>query len=293
MAQIRRQLRKFIDEKLKSNDLIAIVRTSRARRERPQFTNDRNRINQAWEQLDWNPCSRVGVKPIPRIGNDATVGCGGISSFDESISSIRAIVNALGQVAGRKSMIIFSNDTPLREDEKLAKGSSSVLSAAGDSTSDDSRNYNTRLNRLAEMAIRYSIVIYGVDASGLQATQTTAADATVAPMTSGSVGNRLYTAELRGRAKLIQSRRDGANAMAKATGGFVVQDQNDFQLDKILDEQGGYYLIGYRPSTETFNKQFHKLKARVKTGGFEVRTRSGFFGISEEEAKKLKESSKP
>ena len=145
---------------------------------------------------------------------------------------------------------------------------------------------------LAEMAIRSSVVIYGIDASGLQATHTTAADSTIRPMSAGAEGDRLYTQELRSRAKLIQKRRDGANVIAKATGGFVVHDQNDFQLDRILEEQGGYYLIGYRPSTETFNKQFHKLKARVKKGGFEVRTRSGFFGISEEEAKQLKKTPK-
>jgi hypothetical protein len=45
-------------------------------------------------------------------------------------------------------------------------------------------------------------------------------------------------------------------------------------------------------SAETFNKQFHKIKARVKKGGFDVRTRSGFFGMSEEEAKRLKETPK-
>ena len=82
---------------------------------------------------------------------------------------------------------------------------------------------------------------------------------------------------MRDRAKLIQSRREGADLLAKETGGFLVHDQNDFQFDKILDEQGGYYLIGYRPGTETFNKQFHKLKARVKKSGVEVRTRSGFL----------------
>jgi hypothetical protein len=109
---------------------------------------------------------------------------------------------------------------------------------------------------------------------------------------SGSEGNRLFVKELRDRSNLIQSRRDGAYMIAKETGGFLVHDQNEFQLDKILDEQGGYYLIGYRPSTETFNKKFRKLKARVKKAGFEVRTRSGFFGISEEEAKRLKETSK-
>lgn len=292
MADVRRQLRKFIDEQLKPNDLIAIVRTSRARRELPQFTNDRNRINQAWEQVKWNQCSRLGVKPMPRIGDNASVGCGtGIASFNESISSLRAIVTALGQVPGRKSMIIFSDDTPLREDEKLARGSSSVLQG-NDSTMKDSHNHNGRLKRLAEMAIRSSVVIYGVDASGLQAIGITGADETPRPMVSGSEGNRLFVQQLRDRSKLLQSRRDGADLIAKETGGFLVHDQNEFQLDKILDEQGGYYLIGYRPSTETFNKQFHKLKARVKKGGFEVRTRSGFFGMSEEEAKQLKETSK-
>jgi VWFA-related protein len=291
MADVRRQLRKFIDEQLNPNDLIAIIRTSRARRELPHFTNDRSRINQAWEQVKWNQCSRVGVKPMPRIGDNASVGCGtSVATFNESISSLRAIVTALGQVPGRKSMIIFSDDTPLREDEKLARGSSSVLQA--NSTLKDSHNHNSRLKRLAEMAIRLSVVIYAVDTSGLQVIGITGADATPRPMVSGSEGNRLFVKQLSDRSRLIQSRRDGAIMITKETGGFLVHDQNDFQLDKILDEQGGYYLIGYRPSTETFNKQFHKLKARVKKDGFEVRTRSGFFGMSEEEAKQLKETSK-
>jgi VWFA-related protein len=138
------------------------------------------------------------------------------------------------------------------------------------------------------LAIRSSVVINGVDAGGLEVTSMTAADATVRPRVSGSEGNALFVKQLRDQSKLIQMRRDGANMLAKETGGFLVHDQNDFQLDKIVDEQDGYYLIGYRPSTETFDKQFHKLKARVKKDGLEVRTRSGFFGISEEERKQLK-----
>jgi VWFA-related protein len=214
----------------------------------------------------------------------------GVGSFDESISSIRAIVAALGQVPGRKSMVIFSNDTPLREDEKLAYGSSSVITAGpDDSTSDDSRNYNARLKRLSEMAIRSSVVIYGIDAAGLQATQLTAADMTP-PRISSSEGNRSFTKQLGDRSKRIQAQREGADALAKATGGFLVKDQNDFQFDKILEDQSGYYVIGYRPGTETFNKQFHKIRARVKQAGYEVRTRSGFFGMSEEDATRLKKT---
>ena len=227
---VRRQLRKFIDEQLKPNDLIAIIRTSRARRELPQFTNDKNRINQAWEQVKWNQCSRVGVKLMPRVGDNASVGCGtGIASFTESINSLRAIVTALGQAPGRKSMIIFSADTPLREDEKLARGSSSVLQG-NDSTKDDSNSYNGRLKRLAELAIRSSVVIYGVDASGLQVTSMTGADATPRPMISGSQGNGLFVKQLRDRSKLLQSPRDGADLIAKETGGFLVHDQNGFSI---------------------------------------------------------------
>jgi VWFA-related protein len=289
IAAVRRQLRKFIDEKLTPNDLIAIVLTSRVRRESPHLTNDKGRINQAWEQVKFNQCSRVGMKPMPQVGAEPA-GCGmSVASFDDSISSLRAVVTALGQVPGRKSMIVFSNDTPLREEEKLARGSSSVITAGpDDSTSDDSRNYNARLRRLSEMAIRSSVVIYGIDAGGLQTTSLTAGDMTP-PRAAGSEANRLFVTQLGNRSKMIQSRREGADKLAKATGGFLVKDQNDFQFDKILEDQSGYYLIGYRPSTETFKKSFHKIRARVKLSGHEVRTRSGFFGVSEEEAKRLKE----
>ena len=289
MADVKRQMRKFIDERLNPNDLIAIVLTSRARRELLQFTNDRTRIDHAWKQLEWNWCSRVGVKTMPRVGSDAAVGCGsGAGQFDDSIRSLRSIVTALGQIPGRKSMIIFSNDMPLRESEKIVRGGS-VLEA-DDAKTKEAESYHGALRRLAELAIRSSVVIYGVDAGGLQVTTMTGADATLRPMVAGSEGNALYVAELRGRSRLIQMRRDGANMLAKETGGFLIQDQNDFQFDKIVEDQSGYYLIGYRPGTETFNKRFHKIRARVKKSGYEVRTRSGFFGVSEEEVKRLKKT---
>ena len=288
MADVQRQLRKLIDKQMHPNDLIAIIRTSRARRELPRFTNDRDLINQAVEDLTWNQCSRVGAKTMPRAGSNVTVGCG-TASFEESISSMRVILSALGRVPGRKSMIIFSDDMPLREQEKLVR-SDTVLNP--DSKSDEAKSYNSRLRRLAELAIRSSVVIYGVDAGGLQVTSMTAADATLRPKVAGSEGNALFVKQLRDHSQLIQMRQDGANMIAKETGGFLVHDQNEFQLDKILDDQDGYYLIGYRPSTETFDKKFHKFKARVKKGGFEVRTRSGFFGMTEEDAKRMKPTAK-
>jgi hypothetical protein len=79
--------------------------------------------------------------------------------------------------------------------------------------------------------------------------------------------------------------REGSNLIAKETGGFLVRNSNDFGLKKIADDQKGYYLIGYRPTSETFNRKFHHIKVTVKRRGLEVRSRNGFFGVHEESTK--------
>jgi hypothetical protein len=78
--------------------------------------------------------------------------------------------------------------------------------------------------------------------------------------------------------------RRNTNAMevlAKETGGFIVRNKNEFGLDKIFEDQDGYYLIGYRPESTTFDRRFHTIQVRVKRGGFTVRTRAGFYGVEE------------
>jgi hypothetical protein len=68
----------------------------------------------------------------------------------------------------------------------------------------------------------------------------------------------------------------------------MLQGTNDIAsgLRRVMEDQKGYYLLGYRPDGDTFDREFHHLKVRVKRKGLTVRTRSGFFGISEDEARK-------
>jgi hypothetical protein len=103
----------------------------------------------------------------------------------------------------------------------------------------------------AELAIRGSIVIYAVDARGLQTTGLTPADSVTA------------TATLQGRVDALRSlrtneayqSRQGADLIAKQTGGFLIKNSNDFGLQKIMTDQEGYYLIGFRPGEETFDSK--------------------------------------
>jgi VWFA-related protein len=81
--------------------------------------------------------------------------------------------------------------------------------------------------------------------------------------------------------------------LADRTGGLTVLNRNDLVggLGEILNDQRGYYLIGYEPSAATFDKdsgkpRFHKVKVGVSRPGLKVRSRAGFYGISDAEVAK-------
>ena len=296
MGSVRKQLRKFIDQQLAPNDLVAIIRTGGAMGALQQFTNDRRLIDRALSQVRWNLCSRVGIDVLPKIvvretgePRQITGPCGLTSSWSivQTMRALRFIVESMGELPGRKSLVIFSDSLP-REEQDFTQGLGIVQEQVGvpSTISPDNRSFLSLLQRIAERAIRSSVVIYAVDAGGLPFTGLTAAD-NLSNVSSPVFNNRVNNV-LSSRSQMIQQRREGAELIAKETGGFLVRNSNDFELDRILEDQSGYYLIGYRPTDETFNRKFHHIKARVKKSGLTLRTRYGFFGISEDEVANAK-----
>jgi VWFA-related protein len=287
MGSVRKQLRKFIDQQLSPDDLVAIIRTGGTLGALQQFTNDRRMIDRALSQVKWNICSRVGISVLPAIGSEQNPGCGmSFSSIINTLRALRFVVEAMGEIPGRKSMVVFSDSLP-REEQDFTRGlNRSEDASGGPALMPDNRDLRFLLQRVAEKAIRSSVVIYAVDAGGLQTTGITAADdfsSVSARQMTQTINNTISS-----RSRLIQLRREGAELIAKETGGFLVRNSNDFQLDRILEDQSGYYLIGYRPTDETFNRKFHHIKAKVKKSGMTLRTRYGFLGVSEEEVDRSK-----
>jgi VWFA-related protein len=303
MMQVRRQLRKFVAEQLQPNDLVAIIRTGGEMGALQQFTNDKRLLSRAADQLRWNICNRVGLsvlRPVGGISSGPNV-CG-FRSIDKTLKSLRFIVDAMGYLPGRKSLVFLSDSLPREDQDELLAELQSMRGAGtlqqversvrggitqvevNRSTQDlnttrgsDSINYADALQKIAEKAIRSSVVIYSVDTQGLQVTGLTAADS--------FHGNGPQLQELiSSRSWLLRSRREGGELIAEQTGGFQVRNSNSYRFDRILEDQAGHYLIGYRPTEETFNRRFHHIKAKVKRSGMSVRSRFGFFGVTEEEA---------
>lgn len=285
MSEARRQVRKFIAEELQPDDLVAIIRTGGEMGALQQFTNDRRLLNRAIDLLRWNACSRGGVTVLPGAEDMSIGGCGGMTVLS-TMKALRFILDSMGQLPGRKSMILLSDDIPLRAREPGSEGAESVLVGG------NVRNYGDWLQRLTETAIRSSVVIYSVDTQGLQVTGIRASDAITnrtIVANGGGVGGIPERSAMLGslsasRSRILEERREGGMQIAQRTGGFQVRNSNGFQLDRILEDQSGYYLLGYQPSEETFNRKFHNIKAKVKRSGMSLRTRYGFFGVTEEEA---------
>ena len=305
MGQVRKQLRKFVAEQLQPNDLVAIIRTGGEMGALQQFTNDKRVLTRAVDQLRWNMCNRVGASVFTPVGSGSGPILCGRNAMYGTLKSLRFIIDSMSFLPGRKSLVLMSDSMPREDQDQYfvgrdflngggsGAGASGGLGPASAGIGDDGPspfpsdtiNYATALQKVAEKAIRSSVVIYSVDTQGLQYTGPTAADQFRgnARQITAQINQTLST-----RSNLLWTRREGGELIAKQTGGYQVRNSNGFKLNEIVEDQSGYYLLGYRPSDETFNRKFHHIKAKVKRGGMSLRTRFGFFGVSEEEAAKTR-----
>lgn len=239
---------------------------------------------------DRSPTSAQVDRPnTPNESNPCSVN----NSVNYSISAIRFILRGMRDLPGRKSMMLISDNLPLQRQENApadfgfqrpVRENANVIDVWTQAT-----NYSDGLHGLAEQAIRSSVVIYGVSAQGLQTTGPTPADEISFPPQQMIRGPRtdqpnVLTRLMASRSAELHRNTDGTEVLAKETGGFLIRNKNDFGLDRVLEDQNGYYLIGYRPATDTFNRRQHAIQVRVKHGGYTVRTRAGFYGSTDETA---------
>ena len=293
---IRRALKKYVDEQMQPGDLVAIMRTSAGMGSLQQFTNDKQLLYRAIEKVRWYPSGRAGISAFAPIEADPLAQAGeigeataqsnenragereraaagqGLDEFRDEIFSVGTlgalnfIVRGLRELPGRKSVVLFSDGFELFNREG------------------QNHRILENLRRLTDLANRSSVVIYTIDARGLVTLGLTAADST-SGMTSAQIEQSLTER----REKLFNTQ-DGLNYLAQQTGGFFVRNSNDLAggVRRVLEDQRGFYLIGYRPDAETFDPargrgRFNKIEVKVKRAGLRVRTRAGFYGFTEEE----------
>lgn len=268
---VRDALRKWIDTEMQPGDLVSVVRTNASIGALQQFTNDKRMLHAAIDLLKFQP-GRIGVEsftPTAATG-PAELLAPDTANYEMelrsaylvgSLNAIRYVMQGLRDIPGRKSLILFSEDLGL---------------PSVDSSAHMRQSTEDRLRKLADEANRASVVFYAIDPRGSVYTGPTASDAVITPTI---VGNR--------NQQLINSQ-DGMVLLAQKTGGLFYAGRNDLDtpLRQAIDDGDGYYLMGYQPEDKTFNAEmdtpkYHSITVRVKRPGLKVRSRSGFFGMTD------------
>lgn len=252
----RRGIAAFLDEHFTAGDLGMIMTTSGAGIS--QLTYSPAVLKAAASRLRYSLFNIQAASALAPV--DDLIDTGGDQFLEQTFaeSSIRRIADAIAAVRplpGRKSVVLVSEGF-------------SVFGAGMDNAA-----IRDLLRRLVDRSNRAGVVIYGLDPRGLVPTGISAADR----VRRGGAG-----IAARRRAALLDSQ-DGLRYVAGETGGFAVVNSNDLArgFGRIMDDQRGYYLIGYQPEAGTLHAksdvQFKSLKIKVKPKGLRIRTRAGFY----------------
>jgi VWFA-related protein len=290
---VRDALKKFVDQQMQPGDLVAIIRTSGGIGALQQFTADKRQLNAAIDRIKWyiNGRSSVGAfAPMESSNtpNDETFKAASAKAqaANDDMNQFREDVFAVGTLGAVGYVVKGMRELPGRKSILLMSDGFKIYSAG-----DPQRNYRTllALRRLIDQANRATVVIYTMNATGLQYLGLTAADST------GGRSSEEVEQMLSDRRTAAFESQDGLNYLAKETGGIAIRNNNDLSggIRRVVEDQKSYYLIGYRPDESTFDAKtgrrvFHKLNLKVtRPGKFSIRMRNGFYGISEEEEKTL------
>ena len=285
---VRDALRKFVDRQMQPGDLVAIIRTSGGMGALQQFTSDKRQLYAAIDRVKWYASGRGGVSAFAPIEPPAPGPHGAdIDAAAEDLNQFREDVYAVGTLGAVNYVVRGLRDLPGRKSILLISDGFRIYSR-----DDPTRNYRTlqKLQRLIDEAGRASVVIYTMNATGLQTLMPTAADDF-----SGRDFQQMQDA-MNDRRTVAFETQEGLDYLAYETGGMPIKNTNDLSggIRRVLADQKGYYLIGYRPDQSTFDartgrRRFHHLTVKVtRAGKFRVRMRHGFYGITDDEKPKPK-----
>jgi VWFA-related protein len=288
LAYTRSAMKKFVDEQMQPGDLVSIVQWRPWVHSVQTFTSDKRELIAAIERVTWSPRFAYYDNSLDRSlegGCDDTTGVsrggptragGGASaapiafsdgaafraeSFTRgSLGLVYAVARSLEELPGRKAIVLLSEGYPY----ELGKCGNRVEKA---------------INALIDTVNRAGVAIYTIDVRGVVVTFP---GADVADASAAVRSTNLFRSQ------------DILNMLAKESGGTFVHSNNDLAgaIRRAADDQNGYYLIGYEPGESTFTKVedgrvFHKLSVRVKRPDLVVRSRTGFYGVTDDDARRI------
>ncbi len=270
IVRVRDSLRKYVEQYMQPGELVAIVRTGGGVAILEQFTSDKKLLLAGIELLKWKFTGRTGLLPINRVDSEPVKTADGPEFLDYgnnalaelgALGTIEQVLGGMRKLPGRKSIVYFSQT--MRMEARITSA----------------------LDHLTDLANRGAVSLYAIDPSGLKGVNfgNDASSSEPEHEVGGSFGGAVLTglggSQIRDHA--------GLDYLAKRTGGFFFANRNDIPaaIQQAVDDQMGYYLLGYSPQEGTFEKdpkkvKYHRIAVRSKRPGLVIRWKTGFNGVT-------------
>jgi VWFA-related protein len=182
--------------------------------------------------------------------------------------ALYAVVQSLVEMPGRKTVVFFSEGLPA------------------------SPTLHTQLQSLIEMANRFNVTVYAVDANGLRAvsgTQDVRKEVEDAghlrmrqlSMNADTVDEPLTRIVERTEDRLRLDSQSGLARLSEETGGFLFRDTNDLSqaFQRIDEDIRFHYLLTYAPTNQAFDGTFRTIAVKVSRPGVDVYARKGYRAL--------------
>jgi VWFA-related protein len=268
-ARVRAAARQFVERYVGENDITAIVQTGAKTNGAQEFTSNRQLL---LKSIDTFAGQKIRSATLDRLDDyymqrDMRTGAAprDLSEAERAfksrntLSTLRQVADYLAGVRGRrKAVLFFSEGIDYDINNPMQNRYASEL--------------RDELQAAIGAATRGNVSFYTIDPRGLGGLGDENMDIRSLPEdpTLG-LGMTSLNDELR-------RSQDSLRTIADETGGFAAVNRNDFgdAFARVIQDNSGYYLLGYYSNDTRRDGRFRGVQVRVKRPGLTVRARRGY-----------------
>ena len=278
--RVLRELRQFLNEKVRPGDRVMLVTYDRELHVRRPFTTDPSVIASALFELEkisaqgtHADSDRRDILQSIDEAEDVSEVYGRARSYAESlfndleftISALKGFVDQLAGLPGRKAILYVSDGLPMRAAEDIFYALSIKFPQKTSLLEAQSYDASRRFSELANQANANRLSFYTLEATGLRVSA--AADASQSNPGLGVQVEQIHFSNLQSTLQML----------AEKTGGAAILNANQIlpRLEKIAEDFQTYYSLGYSPS-HSGDGRYHRIEVKAKRKGLTVRHREGY-----------------
>ena len=261
--QIKRSVdaaKKFVDTKMQPADLMALVSLATNMRVDLDFTDDKTKLLAALTA--YNSGQGQGFENGSSGSAEGAAETSGAFSADDTdfntfsadrkLLALQSLMQALGRLPQKKSLIYFSNG----------------ISQSG-------VDNQSALRATTAAAVKANVSIYSLDIRGLQAFPPGGEAQSASLHGQSAYSGASVLNDLSGNA----ASQETLATLSSDTGGKAFFDSNDFSgvFSQVQKDSSAYYVLGFTSNNPLKDGKFRRLKVQVNRSDLKLDFRAGYY----------------